>query len=105
MPVTYKSNHKAVKRQMRRDLARGQNRAFQYFVAEAKKLAPIGKTRRLVRGIKQHLRATIDKPRAAARSDAPYSKFVNFGTYKMAARPFWTVALLRMHNKFGEFFK
>lgn len=105
MAVTYKSNHAKVKKQMRRDVARGQNKAFEFFVKTAKGLAPIGKTRRLVRGIKQHLRATIDKPRAAAKSEAPYSAFVNSGTYKMAARPFWTVALLRMYQRFGGFFK
>lgn len=105
MTVTYKSNHKAVKLKMRRDLARGQNNAFAWFVKEAKSLAPIGKTRRLIRGIEQHLRATAQRPRAGARSTAPYSGYVNNGTYKMAARPFWTVALLRMYAKFGDFFK
>lgn len=105
MPIFYKSNHAAVKKKMRSDVARGQNRAFDFLVKEAKALAPVGATGRLKRLIRRMLIATPDRPRASAESAAPYSSYVNSGTYKMAARPFWTVALLRMYNKFAEFFK
>lgn len=105
MSVKYKSNHQKVKRMTHAQVASGQNKAMNFLVREAKAMAPVGETGLLKRLIRRRLIATADKPRASAESAAPYSGYVNSGTYKMAARPFWTVALLRMHNRFGEFFK
>lgn len=102
--ATLKDNSEKVKRQIRINLARGQNAAFDFLVSEAKALAPV-RTGFLKSKIRRTLIATPDKPRAGAESAAPYSGYVNTGTYKMAAIPFWTVALFRMLQKFPEFFK
>lgn len=104
MSVKFKDNRAKVKRQMRVDLARGQNRAMDFLVKNAKQLAPV-RTGFLKRMIRRRLIATPERSRASAESAAKYSGYVNNGTYKMAANPFWTVALLRMYVKFGEFFK
>lgn len=104
MSIAYKSNHQKVKRMTHAQVARGQNKAMDFLVREAKALAPVltGNLKRLIR---RKLIATPDRPRASAESAAKYSSLVNSGTYKMAANPFWTVALLRMYQKFGDFFK
>lgn len=104
MPVTVKKYHAQRKREMRRDVAEGENAAFKFLVTEAQGNAP-EKTGRLKRSIRQYLKATASKPSAAARVEAPYGRIVDQGTAFIAPTFFWTRALLAMQARMPEFFK
>jgi HK97 gp10 family phage protein len=94
-----------VRRQIQARLIAGLNAGNQSLMSDAKDQAPIGKTRQLYNGIGIVKPATENDPVAVGASRAPYSRFVNRGTIKMDARPFFTAAWIKMKSGFGSFFK
>lgn len=104
MSVALKKNHQQVKRQMRADVANGENRAFQFLVREAQVNAP-KRTGFLARSVEQQLEATAERPTAHAHVGASYGVPVDQGTYKTAGTFFWTRAVLAMYDKVEQFFR
>ena len=104
MPVTIKSHHQRVKRQMRSDIAQGQNAAIGFLVDEAKKNAPV-KSGFLRRSIEQLVKATMSRPTAAAKVGADYGVIADQGGAHRAGTFFWTRAVLAMRQRFPGFFK
>lgn len=85
-------------------LAQGINNACQFWVDEAIDLAPED-TGFLKANIGQTVVAAPNSLHGEVRSLAPYSDYVNRGTSKMAAQPFWTVAGLLTRQKFDYLLK
>lgn len=104
MTVTLKKNHQQVKKQMRSDVADGQNRATAFLITEAQNNAPV-KTGNLRSKIQQTVRATPSNPEAEGKSMADYSVPVNQGTPDRAGTFYWTRAVNQMMAKYGSFFK
>jgi hypothetical protein len=95
-------------------LAQGINNACQYWVNEAYDLCPLGTEPRDYEDA-PHLRDTIRQIKVATPSNLEgavdvgtpsvyWGPLVNFGTSKMAAQPFWTVAGLLTRQAFHWLF-
>lgn len=104
MGVVLKNNIPRIQKEIHVALAKGINNACQYWVGEAKDLAPVD-TGFMKEHIGQTVTATPASLHGEVRSIAPYSGFVNFGTSRQAAQPFWTVAGLLTRQKFNWLLK
>lgn len=99
MSVRLVDNTERIKQALREQVAQGINNACQFWVDEAKDLAPVD-TGFLVEHIGQTKAANANDLSGEIRSLAPYSSAVNFGTARQPAQPFWTVAGLLTRQKF-----
>lgn len=99
MSVRLVDNSAKIKQHLREQIAAGINSACAMWTDEAIDLAPED-TGFLKAHIGQTVSATAASLSGEIRSLAPYSGFVNFGTSKQPAQPFWTVAALLTRQKF-----
>lgn len=104
MGVKLVNNTERIKSEIKVQLARGINNAAQFWVGEAKDLAPVD-TGFMKEHIGQTVSAVPNALHAEIRSLAPYSGPVNYGTSTQAAQPFWTVAALLTLQKFDWLLK
>lgn len=104
MGVKLIDNHQKIKREIHVQLAQGINNACQFAVSETIDLAPED-TGFLKAHIGQTVTATPDSLLGEIRSLAPYSGYVNYGTFRQHPQPFWTVALLLTRQKFDRLMK
>lgn len=110
MSVRLVDNSEKIKVALREQIAAGINAACQMWVDEAKSLCPVGTEPRdyedaphLRDTIRQTIAATANSLVGEVRVGTPrtfWARFVNFGTWKMAAQPFWTVAGLFVRGKY-----
>ena len=101
MSVRLVDNTDKVIAELRAQIAQGINNACQMWTAEAQNLAPVD-TGFMKAHIGQTKAANANDLDGEIRSLAPYSGFVNYGTSKQAAQPFWTVAALTVRNAFAS---
>ena len=87
---------------LKEQVAQGINNAAQFWVSEAQDLCPVD-TGFTKEHIGQTVAAGMNSLSAEVRSLSPYSGYINYGTIKMPAQPFWTVAGLLTKEKFKEF--
>ena len=99
MSVVLTDNTEKIKVALREQVANGINDACQMWTDEAKDLAPVD-TGFLQAHIGQTKAANATDLSGEVRSLAPYSGFVNYGTSRQTAQPFWTVAALLVRQKF-----
>lgn len=104
MSVTLVDNSEKIKHELRVECANGANNVAAFIADEAHDMAPED-TGFLKSGIGVTKMATANDLTAEVRSIAPYSGFVNYGTSKQPAQPFWTVPLLLARQKFNYLFK
>lgn len=104
MSVRLIDNTEKIKHALNEQVANGINNAANHWADEARDLAPVD-TGFLKSGIGVTELATANKLSATIRSIAPYSGYVNLGTSRMAAQPFWTVAGLLTRQKFAYLLK
>ena len=104
MAVRLVDNKAKIMSALREQVAQGINNAAQFWTANAQDLAPVD-TGFLKAHIGQTVAANSNSLSAEIRSLAPYSGFVNYGTSKMQAQPFWTVAGLMTRDKFEYLLK
>lgn len=104
MSVRLVDNTQRVRAALREQIAAGINAACQMWTDEAQDLAPVD-TSFMRDHIGQTKAANANDLSAEIRSLAPYSGYVNYGTSKQAAQPFWTVAALLVRQKFEYLLK
>lgn len=81
------------------EVAKRLNQAAQDFAEEARRAAPVD-TGYMKAHIGQTKTATPESLVAEVASPAGYSGFVNYGTSRQVAQPFWTNAWLIIRSKF-----
>lgn len=104
MGVKLVNNIPRIQKEIHVKLAQGINNACQFWVGEAIDLAPED-TGFLKAHIGQTVPAMPDNLHGEIRSLAPYSGYVNYGTSRQSAQPFWTVAGLLTRQKFDWLMK
>lgn len=104
MGVRLVNNFPKIQVAIKEQLAQGINNACQFWVSEAKDLAPVD-TGFLKEHVGQTTSAVPNNLSAEIRSLAPYSGFVNYGTSRQSPQPFWTVAGLLTREKFTYLLK
>lgn len=104
MSVRLVDNTQKVIHALREQVAQGINNACQFWVDEAKDLAPVD-TGFLKEHIGQTKAANAASLSGEIRSLAPYSGPVNYGTARQSAQPFWTVPGLLTRQKFAYLLK
>lgn len=91
--------------QMKVEVARRLNNTAQYAVDQMRDLCPVD-TGALKSTIRQDHTAVPDNLTAIVRAGTPeinYGAYINYGTHKMPAQPFFTVAMLLTRQAFPQF--
>jgi hypothetical protein len=104
MGVKLVDNTAKIQAAIKVQIAQGINNAAQFWVTEAKDLAPVD-TGFLKEHIGQTVSAVPNNLHAELRSLAPYSGLVNYGTSNQSPQPFWTIAGLMTRQKFNWLLK
>jgi hypothetical protein len=104
MGVKLVDNTAKVQAAIKVQIAQGINNAAQFWVTEAKDLAPVD-TGFLKEHIGQTVSAVPNNLHAEIRSLAPYSQAVNFGGPHTAPQPYWTISGLLTRQKFAWLLK
>lgn len=104
MSVRLVDNTEKIKQALREQIAQGINAACQMWTDEAKDLAPRD-TGFLAEHVGQTKAANANDLSGEVRSLAAYSGFVNYGTSRQPAQPFWTVAGLLVRQRLPGLFK
>lgn len=103
MKTEFTDNSVAVRQAIQKKLVAGMNNANEFLIDEARAGAPV-KSGNLRDNTEVVHEASEGNPVAIGASKMPYAAVVNRGDSNNDARPFWTVAWLRMKHGFGEFF-
>lgn len=95
-------NKEKVVAALKQQVANGLNNAASFWVERAQQDAPV-LTMFLRSHIGQTLGAVPNRLEAEVRSLAPYSGYVNYGTSRQTAQPYWTNAFIATREKFPQF--